>query len=87
MLGWVLPASGVGAGLLRVDDLPLVAAMALSVMVPLVDEFVTSAEEDVEVGLSEVGGSPWPIKLGSIWVWVVDELSYGRQARAVATAG
>ena len=80
MLGWVLPASGVGAGLLRVDDLPPAA------MVPLVDEFVTSAE-DVEVGLSEVKGSPWPIKLGSIWVWVVDELSYGRQARAVATAG
>ena len=71
-----------GAGLLRVEDLPLVTPV--SVMGPLVDNFVT-AVEDVEVGLSEVEGSPWPIRLGSIWV--DDELSYGRQARAVATAG
>jgi hypothetical protein len=68
---------------LRVEDLPLV--VALSMMVLLVEDFVTALEEDVEGDLNEVEGSPWPIRLGSIWV--VDELSYGRQARAVATAG
>jgi len=81
-LGCALPASEVGAGLLRVEDLPMVA---LSVMVPLVDDFIVALDEVVEVDLREVEGSPWPIKLGSIWV--VDGLSYGRQARAVATAG
>ena len=77
-----------GAGLLRVDNLPLVLVVTLCVTVPLVDDFVRRLEEDAEVDLREVEGSPWPIRLGSIWVDVdVDELSYGRQARAVVTAG
>lgn len=49
MFGCALPASGVGAGLLRDEDPPLV--------VPLVDAFVTALDE-VEVDLSEVEGSP-----------------------------
>ena len=88
LFGCALPASGVGAGLLRVEDPPVVVAVVVVVffvVVPLVDGFVTAFNEDVEGDLSEVEGSPWPIRLGSICV--VDELSYGRQARAVATAG
>lgn len=76
-----------GAGLLRVDNLPLVLVVTLCVMAPLVDDFVTRLEEEAEVDLSEVEGSPWPIRLGSIWVVDDDEFSYGRQARAVVTAG
>lgn len=83
LLGWVLPVSGVGAGLLRVDNRPLV--VAFSVTVALVDDFATALVEDAEVDLCEVEVSSWPIRLGSIWV--VDELSYGRQARAVVTVG
>ena len=55
-MGCALPASEVGAGLLRVKD-PVVLFV-------VVDNLV----KDVEVDLSEEEGSPWPIELGSIWV-------------------